>query len=307
MQSGIVGRMATNKVTNSNSKKKQTSKKTAPVDAAADPVAESMAAKSKDISADEMKKLRKINLWAGLVLAAEAIVIVLFGGAKTTEVTMGYSGVDQLASDVAGNQVLGLASRHIFDIRFSVVAVMALAVLALCFFGMATVRRARYEALLKNGMHVMRWMSFGLAGGLMVVALAQVTAVTDIALLVTMLVMTAIGFSLQPLSDKLRREGTHGVVPKLVCSAAITLVATPWLVLLAAVIGALAWGGHVPVVNYAMYAVTALFFGCWVLAGSLRVRRQGKWADTFYTEKMYVFLAAASASVLAWQIFAKVL
>jgi hypothetical protein len=53
-----------------------------------------------------------------------------------------------------------------------------------------------------------------------------------------------------------------------------------------------------------MYVTTLILFCCWLLAAHFRVTKRGKWVDTLYAEKMYMFLTLATGTVLAWQIFA---
>lgn len=256
------------------------------------------------LNTSAFERLRKMNLWMALVLAAEAATIVTFGGTKAAPVTTSYLAVDQLASDAAGHQVLSLATRHLFDMRLSLVAAKALLVLALTCLIMATIGRKHYEKRLKRGSHVARWLAFGLGGGLMVTALAQISGITDIVVLFFMFVLTMLGFSLQPLAEKYKSEGRRGPLPHALCAAAITAVAVPWVVMLSNLAGVLFWDGTIPGSTYAMYASTALFFGCWALGSHFRIRRQGAWGNVFYAERMYWFLTFAAASLLAWQMFA---
>jgi hypothetical protein len=254
----------------------------------------------------ELSRLRKMNLWLALVFAVQAVVIVAFGGSAATPITTTYQAVNELASEAAGYQVLDLATRHLFDMRLSIAAAKPLAVLALTCLIIATIGRAYYETQLRRGSHLARWLGFGLGGGLLVVALAQVAGVTDLAALGGMFALTAIGFSLEPLAERMKRQG-KGVVGHALCAAATTAVVLPWLALVGSVAGSMLWDGHVMKGYYVMLGTTALFFGCWALAAHFRVRRQGKWADTLYTEKMYMFLTLAASSLLAWQIFAEAL
>lgn len=253
---------------------------------------------------EQLEQLRKMNLWLALAFGVQMAAILLFGGAKSVPVTAQYLGVDQLASDMAGHQVLAAATHHLFDMRLSIVAAKPLFVLGLTCLLIATVGRSYYETQLRRGSNLARWLAFGLGGGMMVMALAEVSGVTDITVLALMLVLTILGFSLEPLAEKFKRQGKGGALPHALCAASVTGVVLPWAVLAVGIIGALLWDGHIPVSTYIMYATTALFFGCWALASHFRVRNQGKWADALYAEKMYMFLTLAAGSILAWQLFA---
>lgn len=285
MQSDIVNAMATKKATTPKNKENEKT------DAKA------------TIAPAESQRFRDLNLWLALAFGVQAIAVVLFGGAKSVPITAQYLSVDQLASQAAGHQVLGVATRHLFDLRLTVVAAAFLAVFALVNVLVATVCRPRYEKLLAGGTNLARWLGFGLAGGLMVVAIALESGVYELAALVSLFAFMVLGASLEPLAEKLKHEN-KGLLPHAVCGAALVAGALPWVVFALGVLGALLWDGHIPGSVYMMYLTTLALFGCWVLAAHFRVTRRGRWTDTLYAEKMYLFLSFVTASVLAWQIFA---
>jgi hypothetical protein len=257
------------------------------------------------IAPEELQRLRKMNIWLALVFAVQAVVVVLFGGSKTAPIVMQYLSVDQLSSEINGHQVLGVASRHLFDVRFTAVAAAFLVLFALTCLVMATVGRAQYETRLLRGTNLARWLAFGLGGGLMVVAIALESGVYSLATLILVFVAMMLGASLEPLAEKLKGETKGGtILPHAVCAAALTAGALPWVVFALGMLGAMLWGGHIPGNVYMMYVTTLVLFGCWTLASHFRITKRGKWVDVLYAEKMYMFLGLASATVLAWQIFA---
>lgn len=258
------------------------------------------------ISDNELARVRTMNLWLSLVLAAQAAIILVFGGGKTNPVTLQYPAIDQLASESAGHQVPGMATRHLFDMWVSLTAAKSLLVLALLSVLLAAVFRRYYETQLRRGSHVGRWLAFGLGGGLMMTALLQVTGVTNIAVLAAALLCTVLGFGLAPVASQLSLEG-RTMLGRYTAIAAVVAAAVPWAIALGVMAGAWLWDGRIASSTYAMYATTALFFVAWALGGWYRTRRQGQWADAFYAEKMFMFLTLGAASVLAWQIFAGVL
>ncbi len=253
----------------------------------------------------EPMRLRNMNLWLALAFGVQAVAIVLFGGSKAAPILVNYLAPDQLASEVNGHQVLGVATRHIADVRFTMVAAGFLALFGLGCLALATVGRAQYEARLQKGSNVGRWLAFGLGAAGMVVALALESGVYSLATLILVFVSMLIAGALEPLAEKFK--ATPAKTPLLghaVCAGAVVAGLLPWVVLALGAAGALLWGGKIPGNVYAMYGTTLVLFGCWALAAHFRVTRRGKWADTLYAEKMYMFLTLATATVLAWQIFA---
>jgi hypothetical protein len=253
---------------------------------------------------DEMQRLRKMNLWLAVAFGLQAVAVVLFGGGKTVPVTSQFLSVDTLASESNGHQVLALATRHLFDVRLTVLAAIFLGLFALACLAIGTVARPLYEAQLQRGSNMARWIGFGLGASFIVVALAALAGVSDIATLMLMVALTVLGFSLAPLAEKFKRVRAGTVVPHALCGAAVASAAAPWVFLAVSVVGALVWNGHNPVANYILYGTSLVLFACWALASHFRVRDQGKWANVLYAEKMYMFLTLATGTVVAWQVFA---
>ncbi len=256
------------------------------------------------LAALELEQLRNMNLWLALIFGVQAVAAVLFGGSKVAPVTTSYLATDQLSTQAAGHQVVAAAVRHLFDIRFTVVIAIFLTVFALTSLALATVGRARYELRLQQGMHVGRWLSFALGGGLMVAAIGLESGVYQVAGLLALFGFTLIGIGLEPLTERLHREAKGTMLAKAVCIVGLASAILPWIILGIGILGALLWNGHVSGSVYMMYGATLVLFGCWGLAAYFRMTSRGRWSDVLYTEKMYMFLNLVAATILAWQIFA---
>lgn len=262
------------------------------------------AAKKALIASAELQQLRKLNLWLALLFGMQAVAVVLFGGTKVAPVTSSYLAADQLSTQAAGHQVLAVAVRHLFDIRLTVVAAIFLTMFALTNLALATIGRTQYEQRLQRGMHIARWLSFALGGGLMVAAIGLESGVYEITGLLALFGFTVLGVSLEPLAERLHDEARGTMLAVAVCATATLAASLPWVMLGIGVLGAMLWNGHIPGSVYMMYATTLVLFGCWALAARFRMTGRGKWGDVLYAEKMYMFLGLVAATILAWQIFA---
>jgi len=256
------------------------------------------------ITPAELQQLHKMNGWLALVFAVQAVAVVLFGGSKVVPVTSSYLAVDQLGTQATGHQVLAVAARHLFDIRFTIVAAIFLAVFALTNLALATVGRKQYEQRLQRGMHIARWLSFALGGGLMVAAIGLESGIYEVTGLIALFGFTVLGVSLEPLAERLHREARGTMLAAAVCTTATVAASLPWIMLGIGVLGAVLWNGHIPGSVYVMYVTTLVLLGCWGLAARFRMTARGKWGDVLYAEKMYMFLGLVAATILAWQIFA---
>ncbi len=262
---------------------------------------EKKAKQTQVVSDAQRKTLRTWNLRLAALLVIEAVAIVLIGGAQTVPVNTHYLATDTLASQANGHEVLALATRHLVDVRLAWIVAKFLLLFALVYLLAATLWRAKYEAWLERGVNKLRWVAFGLGGGAMAVALAMVSGVNDLPLLVLTFGLVVIA-AMATLAAELLGPGRR--LRRLVALIAIVAAILPWGVLMNKAAGAALFDGSLPGFVYYADVSMLLIFGATILAVYLRLKKQGKWAGAFYTERMFMFLGFLASSVLAWQIFA---
>jgi Heliorhodopsin len=258
--------------------------------------------KQKQVVSDSQRQtLRKWNMWLGLGLIAEALAVLLLAGGQTVPLTMQYLATDTLASDAAGHEVLAVATRHLWDVPLAWVVAKFLVLFAIVYLVAATVWQGRYNAWLERGVNKLRWAAFGLGGGVMAVAVAMLSGITDLAYLVlisgSVLVACAVALAvgLLGLGRRLR---------KLLVIIALIAAVLPVVAILSAIVGTLLFNGSLPAFVYYIYASMFLAIVALGLASYFRLRLRGRWADTVYTERMCMVLGFVISSILAWQIFA---
>lgn len=244
--------------------------------------------------------LRKMNLALGVVLAAEAVAVVVAGNSRAVQITNQYTAKDVLASEATGHEVLATATRHLTDVRLSWLVALFLLVFAVNFVLLATVWRKHYEAWLERGVNKLRWVGSGIGIGLMAVTVAALSGINDLGYLVLIGGALAILGSLSTIVELL---GPGRRLRKYVIITALFTAALPVLVIAGAAVGAVMYG-DVATYMYFVYGSMLLFALAYAIACILRLRRRGKFADSFYSEKAFMTLGFAAATVLALQIFA---
>jgi len=262
------------------------------------------AAAVRKVAAAEKKpasnNLRAWNLRFGVVLAAEAVAVVVAGSAKTVELTTQYLAKDTLATDAAGSEVLATATRHLADVPLAWVVAAFLLLFAADFLLLATVWRKHYENWLVRGVNKLRWVGAGLGTGVMAVAIAALSGITDVGYLFLIFASLVILGSLASIVELI---GVGRRLRKYVIVTALFTAALPVLVIANTVLGVVLYDGTLPAFMYYVYASMFLLAGAYALACILRLRRRGKFADTSYSEKAFMGLGFAAATVLALQIF----
>jgi hypothetical protein len=258
--------------------------------------------KQKQVVSDGQRKtLRLWNIKLAALLVAEAVAIVLIGGAQTVPITTGYLAVDQLASQASGHEVLAPAVRHLADVHLSWVVAKFLLIFALVYLLSATLLRARYEAWLERGINKLRWIGFGFGGGAIAVTVAMLSGISELSELVLIYVLSvlaglsAMAVSLMGSDRRLRKLLVAMTFIAAVPVVGVSLAVAPRVAL---------FDGMLPSFVYYIYASGSLLLIAGVLASYFRLKMRGKWADTYYSERMFMFLGALMATVIAWQIFA---
>jgi hypothetical protein len=217
---------------------------------------------------------------------------------------MQYLAKDALATEAAGKSgevVLGPATRHLWDVNVSWLVAKFLLVFGVVLLLAATLLRARYEAWLGRGVNKLRWVGFGLGGGTVFTTVAMLSGVSDVSTLTLVcgsVVLAAV------LAAAVELIGPGRRLRRLLGAGAILAVFMPWLILVRTAGSVPMYNGSLPGYMYFLYASLTLLVLAVGLALYLRSKERGKWADTFYTEKMFVMLTLAAAVLPALQIFA---
>jgi len=283
--------------------KKTTRAKETPEKASATPVA----SVSKAAKPDQNKVLLTWNRLLALVFAVQAVLVVVLGNSFAVPITTQYLAVDTLASEANGHQVLVTATRHVFDVRLSYVVAIFLVLFAVSHFLMATFYRKRYEAQVRSGVTGSRWITLGLGGAGMVVAVSLLSGITTRdALLFS--VALALGGAIATAATLRLKQGPARPLSHWLCGLATIMSVLPWLVLASGSLMGMAWfGGTIPGYLYVIYASALLLLSALILGTHFRMLGRGSWADSYYTEKAYMALGFVAATLLTWQIFVGVL
>ena len=176
----------------------------------------------------------------------------------------------------------------------------------------------RYVAELERGRNRFRWVEYSLSSTLMIVLIALVTGITDLAALIGLAFANAAMILFGWLMEMANNGLMHGRDEAssrgsrawwtpfwFGCVAGIG----PW-----AAIGAYLWvtisvldGQGPPGFVWGIIASLFVLFNTFAVNQWLQYRQVGRWSDYLFGERQYVILSLVAKSVLAWQVFANVL
>jgi len=160
----------------------------------------------------------------------------------------------------------------------------------------------RYAAGLMAQHNYFRWVEYSISSSVMIVLIAQIVGITDIAALMAIFGVNASMILFGWLQEKYETPGEGGWLPFIFgCIAGIV----PWLIV---VIFVIAPGAETDVETpgfvYGIIVSLFVFFNVFALVQWLQYKRVGKWSNYLRGERSYVVLSLVAKSILAWQIFA---
>ena len=155
-----------------------------------------------------------------------------------------------------------------------------------------------YERSVSRGVNPARWAEYSLSSSLMMVVIAMLAGIYDIASLIVIFALNAtmilFGWLMELHNQTTAR--TNWTAYWFGCVAG----AVPWIAVAIYLAGAQDPPGFV----YGIFASLFVFFNVFALNMVLQYRRIGRWRDYLYGERVYMLLSLFAKSALAWQVFA---
>jgi len=248
----------------------------------------------------EEKAYRRLRIWnAALALlhAGQAGVILALSNHFTLPVTLGF---------LKGPPGTDVAQRNVYDLRIGP-AVAAFLLLAAIDHGlMASPRIHRwYEANLARQLNPARWWEYSLSASLMIVLIAMLTGISDLAALIAIFGTNA-GMILFGLAmERANRPGQPVDWRPFIYGCIVGAV--PWIAIAIQIGYSQHQTGDVPGFVFAIFVSLFVLFNSFAVNMVLQYKRVGPWRNYLFGERAYLVLSLVAKSLLAWQIFASTL
>jgi hypothetical protein len=245
------------------------------------------------------KQLRRLRVWnivVGLVLAVEAILVGLLTNGFSLPVTGGF--INGPPGTIPGSYRLFNIATGWGIFTFLVISAVALLLIASPFVF------PWYKQNLIQSRNYGRWIEYFFSSSIMIVLIAQITGISDIAALIAIFAINASMILFGALQEKYEKPGKQ---PNLLpfwfgCFAGII----PWIAIVIYVI-APGVAASPPGFVYGIIVSLFVFFNCFAVNMILQYRQIGPWRDYLFGEKVYIILSLTAKSLLAWLVFANVL
>jgi hypothetical protein len=239
-------------------------------------------------------RLRSLNIVAALVHAAQAVAVVLLATDFTLPVTATY------LAGPPGTTPEDQATLWSLPTALAVALFLALSSLFHVIVSSPPFFR-RYRDGLAKGHNYFRWVEYSLSSSLMIVLIAQLVGISDVAALLALFGVNASMILFGWLQERYHQPGDGGWLPFVFgCIAGIV----PWVAVLVYVVApGSTSGAEPPAFVYGIIVSLFLFFNSFALVQWLQYKRVGRYRDYLVGEKTYIILSLTAKSALAWQIF----
>lgn len=146
-----------------------------------------------------------------------------------------------------------------------------------------------------------RWVEYAFSASLMIVLIAQLTGISDLAALIALFGVNAsmilFGWVMEVASQP---DGHVWWTPFWFgCMAGLV----PWAAITIYLVGP----SEIPGFVYGIFVSLFVLFNCFAVNQVLQYRRVGPWRRYAFGETVYVWLSLIAKSALAWQVFVNVL
>jgi hypothetical protein len=242
----------------------------------------------------DLSRLRLYNLGMGALHAVQGILVVVLSNDFSLPVTAAF---------MQGPPGSSAATRELFSIPLGPAVAAFLFMSALAHLIVAGPVWTWYVHQLNRNRNYARWIEYAFSSSLMIVLIALITGIADVAALVALAGVNASMIVFGLLQEHYEEPGRAHWLPFVFgCVAGIV----PWIG-----IGIYLWSpgssAEPPAFVYAIFVSLFVFFNSFALNMILQYRRVGPWRSYLFGEYVYVLLSLVAKSALAWQVFANTL
>ncbi len=255
-----------------------------------------------ELTDQRLGKLRRFNIVMGALHLVSGLAMVVLGNDFALSVTTFNLG------GPPGTPVSEGSLSQVADVPLAWGTALFLFLSAFFHFLIASpIGFAGYGSELRRGRNRFRWVEYSLSSTLMIVLIAMVTGIIDLAALIALafanISMILFGWLMEMANASDR--STWWTPFWFGCVAGIG----PWAAIATYLVVNLnqtdAEGP--PTFVYGIIFSLFFFFNTFAINQWLQYRKIGKWRDYVYGESVYIVLSLVAKSVLAWQIFANTL
>jgi hypothetical protein len=238
-------------------------------------------------------RLRIYNLAMAALHAVQAVAVLVLANQFTLPV---------IGNFITGPPGTAPAIEPLFDIRMAwgVALFLFMSAAAHLIISMPGVF-PWYIRNLENQRNYARWIEYSLSSSVMVVLIAMLVGIADIAALIAIAGVNASMILFGLLQEKYETPGER--VGWLPFWFGVIAGAVPWIAI-GIYLVAPGVEASPPSFVYWIFFSLFLFFNSFAVVMVLQYKKVGRWSDYIFGESTYILLSLVAKSLLAWQVFA---
>lgn len=245
---------------------------------------------------DVYRKFRLFNFIVGMVLFVEGVFMLYKSNDFSLPVNSAYLRFDPVSQSL--NPVINLVVN--LKIGPLVALFLVLSALALVLLTVPPIYNW-YVKNLKRGVNFGRWIEYSITSSLMIVVIAMLVGIYDIASLLPIFALNAsmilFGWMMELHNQTTKKTDWTSFIFGCIAGG------VPWVAIFIYLIGSGSNGGQVPNFVYWIFVSLFLFFNIFALNMVLQYKKVGPWKNYLFGEGAYIVLSLVAKSLLAWQVF----
>jgi hypothetical protein len=246
-----------------------------------------------------LSKLKRFNLVMGAFHLIQGLIMLFLATSVIQKIAEFQPTIIQFYQRFnVETRSLETAGKDLFQLPFGILVASFLLISALA-HGLIVLSGERYFKDLQKGINRFRWFEYALSSSVMIVLIATLFGIHDIASLILIFLVNASMNLFGLVMEQLNSGAEKGKVnwgPFVWGSIAGI---APWIAIFLYMFGT----GNFDMIPWFVWAIVGTYFvafNTFPINMILQYRRIGKWKDYLYGERTYIVLSLAAKSFLAW-------
>ncbi|QSX08859.1 heliorhodopsin HeR [Alkalibacter rhizosphaerae] len=247
----------------------------------------------------KLEKLRRFNIIMGGFHFVQGIIMIFLASSVIQQIGEFKPMIVQYYLRFnTTTRSLEPAVKELFELPFGYMVASFLLISAIA-HALIALNSKKYFAGLKQGVNKFRWFEYALSSSVMIVLIATLFGIYDIASLILIFVVNAamnfFGLDMELLNagEKKRSVNWGPFIWGSIAGIA------PWIAILLYMFGT----GNFDMVPWFVWAIVGTYFvafNTFPVNMILQYKGVGKWKDYLYGERIYIILSLVAKSILAW-------
>lgn len=251
---------------------------------------------------DQLFKLRRFNIIMGALHFIQGIAMIFLATTVIQNIAAFKPSIIQLYLTFdPQTQSLVSASRTLFDLPFGLF-VASFLLLSAFFHGLIALPKSLnsiYNRDLAKGINKFRWFEYALSSSVMIVLIATLFGIYDVATLILIFIVNAtmnlFGLVMEQLNEGRSKDNVRWGPFVWGSIAGIA----PWIAIIIYMLGTGEFS-RIPWFVWAIVGTYFVAFNTFPVNMILQYKKVGKWRDYLYGERVYIILSLVAKSILAW-------